>query len=525
LIRLSLLPTLALSACFTGRDASSGDGAAEEVDDDGTASPYGDADADTDADADADADADSDADSDADGDGDSDSDGDSDADGDSDSDADSGEPAEECDETTPVRLYMSPDDSNSTASAVLARQAVLGGLAAPAIRVHELFNYYDWAYEAADTGSLRITPSLQETGIGTYAFQLGISSPALDNSDRAAMNLVFSLDTSGSMGSYDRIEMLQATMEAIAGSLVEGDIVSMVDWDDTPRVTLREHEVDGADDRTLLAAVAAVRTDGSTNLSGGLTRAYELAEANYDEDRINRVVLISDGLANTKVTDEELIGKWAADEMGAGIYLAGVGVGAVDDYNDDLVDTVTDLGKGASFFVDEESDAVRSFGEDAFVSAMDVAARDVQVIVDLPAGFSITRSSAEEYSEVESEIEPQNLAPNDAIVLFNAIETCAPEAVTAESEITVTVQWDDPATGSKESVRETWTLGELLGMDTSLLLKGKAVYAYGQALKAWSRRYGYEDDRDRALEEVELAQRALGSDDALDEIERVLRAM
>lgn len=478
-----------------------------------------------------------------DADADTDTDSDSDTDGDIDADtADTGQASDTadtatetdtgsaCDETTPVKLFISPDDSNSMASGVLARLSVLDGWGrAPAapVRTWELFNYYDWDYPAAADGQLLVTPQIEAQADGTWLLQLGISSPALANADRAPMNLVFSLDTSGSMSGAP-LDALKATLRAIASSLRYGDVVSVVDWATNPNVSLREHRVSGPDDVSLLATVNGLESNGGTNLSGGLEKAYELAELNYDEGRINRVVLVSDGGANIGLTDEDVIARHAGSEFKAGIYLAGVGVGTGESYNDELMDAVTDLGKGASTFVSDSEEAWRTFGTERFVSQMDVAGRNVRIILELPPGFTVGRSSAEQISTDPSEVEPQNIAPDDVVVLFNELETCAPEALTNESPVTVTLTWDDPQTLMEQSVTRTWTFGELLAGDTALLQKGHAVFAYADALKLWQTQGASAATKSAvrdAITQLAIAESANPGDDDLEELRLVLDAM
>ena len=75
----------------------------------------------------------------------------------------------------------------------------------------------------------------------------------------------------------------------------------------------------------------------------------------------------------------------------------GLGVGTASTYNPDLMDTVTDVGRGASLYADTPTEVWKAMGTD-FINTMDVAARDVQVKLDLPPGFEIVRFSGEEYS-------------------------------------------------------------------------------------------------------------------------------
>ncbi|MCA9716683.1 MAG: VWA domain-containing protein, partial [Myxococcales bacterium] len=294
------------------------------------------------------------------------------------------EPAPACDLDTPVTLYLSPDDSNSMSSPVQAREAILGGGGAPTIRPWEFLNYYRFDYPAAAPGAVTISAELRALDVeGEYYLQIGVGSANVRDSERAPVNLTLVLDESGSMSGH-AIEMLKESCVAIASQLRAGDIVSMVTWDTDNAVLLAAHEVSGPYDAALIERVEQIESGGGTDLNGGLTAGYELARAAFHRDRINRVVLVSDGGANVGVTDATLIGEASRDEDAEGIYMVGVGVGGAG-YNDYLMDVVTDLGKGASVFIPDEAEAWKIFGE-RFVNTLDVAVRDVQVQLDLPPG-------------------------------------------------------------------------------------------------------------------------------------------
>ncbi len=444
----------------------------------------GSTDADTDTDADGDADADADGDADADADGDSDADSDSDADTDTDTEADTEDTedtaAPECDDVTPITLWISPDDSNSMSSPVQVRTDIQQSRTPSQVRTHEFFNYYTFDYPAAGPGRLGLHASGRQDAADTWTVQVGVTSPMVSLAERAPLNVAFSLDTSCSM-SGTPLELAKESGRALASVLDVGDRVSIVQWSNTATVLLEAHAVTGPDDPVVLAAINGVSTAGSTNLSAGLQRAYELVGEHYDPARINRVILISDGGANLGVTDAEVIGEGAGAADADGVYLVGVGVGG-GSYNDGLMDTATDLGRGAALFIPNAAEAWKMFGDRA-VQVLDVAARDVQVRLDLPPGFEIVRMSAEEASTSKEDVEPQHLSPNDAMVFYQTLRTCAPDDVTEATPIGVTVTWKDPRTFEERSTSTTYTLGELTGADDPLLLKGDALFAFAEAAK------------------------------------------
>ena len=432
-----------------------------------------------------------------------------------------------CDAETPVVLYLSPDDSNSTSSPVQVREAVLsdfGGLDWVPIRTWEFLNYYGFDYAPAAPGQVRVVPEIARfDGMpdGQFALQIGVSAEAIPAADRPLMNVTLVLDESGSMGGHP-IEMEQEVCRVIAGSLRKGDIVSMVGWDTENAVKLAGYEVQSASDPKLVAECDQLAAEGGTDLSGGLNAGYDLAHKHFTPGRINRVVLISDGGANAGETDIDVISTGAGSQGKDGIYLVGVGVGTFDTYQDDLMDRVTDAGKGASLFIPSEAEAHKMF-KDRFVATMMVAARDVRVRLDLPPGFEIVRFSGEEFSSDPSEIEPQHLAPNDAMVFHQTVQTCAPELLGAESSFTVTTRFQDAVSFEEREVVETRKIAELLQAASPNLLKGAAVFAYAEGLKLI--RGGDMAGKSSALAALALAEAARAGDADLAEIRQVLEAL
>ncbi len=445
--------------------------------------------------------------------------------GGSDESGSSGGEAPACDDQTPVVLFLSPDDSNSTSSPVQVREAARAGgyLGNVPIRTWEFLNYYSFDYPGAEPGTVIVTPQLARVGDSKDAFtlQIGVSSEQITNADRPLMNITLVLDESGSMEGKS-MDMQKATCRALVGSLRKGDIVSMVGWDTENAIKLEGHAVTGPNDPTLLAEIDALAAGGGTDLNGGLIAGYALAHKQFNQDRINRVVLISDGGANAGVTDIDLISGGAGAQDKDGIYLVGVGVGESDFYNDALMDAVTDAGRGASLFIPSEDEAKKMFGE-RFVSTMAVAVRDVQVQLDMPPGFKIVKFSGEEFSSDPTQIEPQHLAPNDAMVFHQTLSTCAPNLGEA-AELKVTARYRDAENFAARETSETLLIGDALAESSPQLLKGAAVFQYAESLKIV--RDGAEADKAMAISvaftALDAADKALPGDADLAEIRSVL---
>ncbi|WP_438001794.1 VWA domain-containing protein [Sorangium sp. So ce185] len=432
---------------------------------------------------------------------------------------DAGAPAaftcEGLDSSQPVVLYVSSDDSNSMSSPVHARELLRAGVAPEPwqVRTYEFLNYYRIDYAAPDEGELRVEPQIEPgEEAGTYTLQIGVRAfdpPA----PRRPVAVTFVLDTSGSMEG-EPMERERAAVRAVAASLSEGDVVNMVTWNTTNSVILSGHVVSGPDDPALLEAADALSASGGTDLENGLRVGYQLAQEHYEEGRINRVILVSDGGANVGVTSADLIARHAEDADKEAIYLVGVGTGSALGYNDVLMDTVTDKGRGAYVYLDDVEEAFHMF-RDRFDEVMEVAARGVQVELTLPWYFKMEKFYGEEYSTDPQEVEPQHLAPGDAMIFNQIVRGCDPGVIDDADALTVRARWQTPLTHEpKEASREA-TLAELVAGSKEQLVKGKAIVAYAEALKSSS------SAALRAAREQVLAANS-GGDPELDEIAELI---
>ncbi len=446
----------------------------------------------------------------------------------SESESETGDPL--CNDIDDVVLYLSPDDSNSMSSPVQGRERVLaeggGQLNGVPVRVWEFMNYYGFDYEPAEPGDLNLFAAMQmveDEESSTFQLQLGVASETMTPEERPPMSVTLVLDTSGSMAG-EPMELLKESCRAIASSLKEGDVVSMVEWDTENEWTLAGYAVSGPDDAMLLDRIEDLAAGGGTDLNGGLVSGYELAQLNFDINMLNRIVLVSDGGANAGVTELDLIAENAEFGGSDGIYMVGVGVDKSSNYNDELMNAVTDAGKGASVFLPDESEIWQVFGED-FENTMAIAGRDVQVELTMPPGFEIVKFSGEEFSGDPTEVEPQHIAPNDAMVFYQQVETCAPELIADDAEITVTANWTDPWSFEEKTTSTTWAFGELYNQDNSLLLKGAAVLAYAESLKAFKQAQNNEQKMAAlapAFAAMTAAQQVLPNDADLLEIAMIL---
>jgi len=374
-------------------------------------------------------------------------------------------------------------------NSVVARAIINHGLIVPAetVRTYEFTNYYDLRYDPpSDDNRIRVEAQMRLHAESEYEheyiLQIGAQSQQVRCADERPINLTLCLDVSGSMSGMS-MHLLKKVSQVIAGKLKEGDVVSMVTWNQQPQVVLNGYQVSGPCDPGLLEAIDALYTSGTTNMHDGLVKAYQLAQENYNAQHLNRVVVISDGGLNTGITDLDIISQYAQDSEHEGIYLVAVGVGdAAYYYYDDVMDTISDAGKGSYVFIDSLDEAARQFGW-GFMRTMEIAALDVRVELTVPYYLLMHHFYGEQYSTNPDEVEPQHLGPNDAMIFHQYMVACDPELMNLNDAIEAKATYIDPFTHEAKSSTFTKTVNEMLAAPSEQLLKGDAIVAYAEALK------------------------------------------
>ena len=445
--------------------------------------------------------------------------------------ADSGQPEEpDCEELPPSTWTLVPQDTNGMATPVQARASVLEGwrmLDHVSIRAYEFLNYYRFNHPHPEQGQLALTAQIREVEDDRFSLHLAITSPLVENDERPPLNLVLSVDSSGSMGGHD-LDMARAVLMAVAGRLRPGDVVSVVSWDQDHHVLLDRHAVAMPYDLDLVQAIASVETGGATDLASGLKESYRLAEAGWMDDGLNRVLVVTDGKTNLGLTDVALVGAMAGDRGAYGIHLAAVGVGDPLDYHDGMVDSLSQWGQGPGLFV-ADADDVRALIHDRFVELFDVAALDLSLELTLPPGFERADMEPDPRRGLPITFTPaQHLSPNRSLVLQQALSTrCFMQALDG-APLSARVSWIDPDTLERRSVEANWTIGGLKTYDDANLRKSEAIVAYAEALKL-SKSTSSPEAAAQALamaqEKVRMARQEEPSDPELADIEAVLDAL
>ncbi len=206
--------------------------------------------------------------------------------------------------------------------------------------------------------------------------RIGLQTRAEDRAERPDAALTFVIDVSGSMGDPGKLDLVQQALHTLIDQLRPGDSVGIVTFTEEARVLRPMTRVERRAD--LHAAVNELSAGGSTNLEAGLVTGYRVAREGFRAGATNRVILLSDGLANVGDTVAAPILAQVREQAGKQIALLGVGVGT--DYGDQLMEQLADRGDGFVVYVSEPAQARKVFVEQ-LPATLSVRALDAKVQV------------------------------------------------------------------------------------------------------------------------------------------------
>ena len=270
-----------------------------------------------------------------------------------------------------------------TASYTVARRFVMDGhLPHPdSVRVEEFINFFAQEYQppAEDAFSIQMEGSPSPFGGDDYwLIRVGLQGRVIPAEERKDASLVFVIDVSGSMARENRLGLVKRSLRLLVDQLRPTDQVGIVVYGSRGRVLLEP--TSGGNQDAILEGIDALKPEGSTNAAEGLRLAYQMAGRLIAPERITRVILLSDGVANVGNTGSNSILSEVRHYVEEGITLSTVGFG-MGNYNDVLMERLANDGDGNYAYVDNLSQARRVFVKN-LTGMLQVIAKDAKVQVD-----------------------------------------------------------------------------------------------------------------------------------------------
>ncbi|MEM7519435.1 MAG: VWA domain-containing protein [Pseudomonadota bacterium] len=265
-------------------------------------------------------------------------------------------------ENNPVKVTQDDPVSTfsvdvDTASYAVVRNSLTTGKLPPrdAVRVEEMVNYFTYDYPAPlDGAAFASTVRLSETPWNRDTQLLEIGIQGAEVTERPPLNLVFLIDTSGSMQAANKLTLLKQSFRLMLGQLQPTDQVAIVTYAGAAGEVLAPT---AASDRgTILQALEALEAGGSTAGQAGLQQAYATVQGMAKAGDVNRVILATDGDFNVGLSDPHALKSYIADQRDSGTYLSvlGFGRGNLDDLT---MQALAQNGNGQAAYIDTLSEA------------------------------------------------------------------------------------------------------------------------------------------------------------------------
>ena len=282
--------------------------------------------------------------------------------------------------TSPLSTFAADVDTSSYS---LFRRKVLSGERIPAdsIRIEEMLNYFHYDYAQPKAGEpFGVTTEIAPCpwNESTKLLLIGLQAAEIRKDERPGHNLVFLIDTSGSMNGNDRLDLVKRAFLLLLDELDPEDTISIVTYANRDRVVLEG--TPAADKTRIMEAISELEAHGGTNGSAGILRAYEIAEKYYVEGGVNRILLATDGDLNVGVTSEGDLAQLVTEKKKNGISLTCLGFG-MGNYKDNKMEALADYGDGNCRYIDTIYEARKALVEEGGGTFITVA-KDVKIQVD-----------------------------------------------------------------------------------------------------------------------------------------------
>ncbi len=271
-----------------------------------------------------------------------------------------------------------------TASYAIIRSSLMRGQLPPAeaVRTEEMVNYFPYTYPAPEPGEAPFKPTVTVMptpwNAGTQLVRIGLQGRLPAIAERPPLNLVFLIDTSGSMQSADKLPLLKQSLRLLLPQLRPEDEVAIVAYAGSAGEVLPPTRAENA--ATILDALDLLEAGGSTAGAEGMELAYRVAERMTAKGEVSRVLLATDGDFNVGISDPEGLEKYVEKKRAQGTYLSVLGFGR-GNLDDATMQALAQSGNGMAAYIDTLQEA-RKVLVDQLSGALFPIANDVKIQVE-----------------------------------------------------------------------------------------------------------------------------------------------
>lgn len=263
-----------------------------------------------------------------------------------------------------------------------------------AVRLEELINYFNYDFAGAerkptpasdDDFAVHFDLSRAPWDAERTLFSIGVKARTLPMEEIPPVNLVFLIDSSGSMSQANKLPLLQQAYRLLAKQLRDEDSVSIVTYAGSAGLVLEP--TSGDQKAKILQAIDRLQAGGSTNGAGGIELAYAVAQQAFKKDGVNRILLATDGDFNVGISDVQTLKQRIERGRKSGVQFSALGFG-MGNYREEIVEQLANVGDGSYAYIDTIFEANRVLVEQ-LAGTLFTVARDAKVQVEFnPARVS-----------------------------------------------------------------------------------------------------------------------------------------
>ncbi|HOO71507.1 MAG TPA: von Willebrand factor type A domain-containing protein [Spirochaetota bacterium] len=306
------------------------------------------------------------------------------------------------------------------------------------VRIEEMVNYFTYDYpqpQGEHPFSITTEMSRCPWNSGNRLIHIGLQGKSLDYKNLKACNLVFLVDSSGSMSDSNKLPLLVKSLKLLVNGLGKNDRIAIVAYAGSAGLVLPS--TPATKRNTIISAMESLSAGGSTAGGQGIELAYRVAKENIIAGGNNRVILCTDGDFNVGVSSTGDLVRMIEEKRKDDIYLTICGFG-MGNYKDGRMEQISNAGNGNYFYIDSIREAEKVFVRDMRANMFTIA-KDVKIQIE----FNPLKVKAYRLVGYENRILAKEDFNNDK---KDAGELGAGHTVTALYEIV-------PA-GSKEKINE-----------------------------------------------------------------------
>jgi Ca-activated chloride channel family protein len=238
----------------------------------------------------------------------------------------------------------------------------------------------------ADTNlvDVRVSPErdqIYKTDGAEAIFDVNLHGKDSTSARHVPINLALVIDHSGSMSEGEKIENAREAACSAIDQLDPSDTFSLVQFDNNVDVLIPAQPVENKEQ--LKEVVNGIEPGGSTALYAGVQEGAHQLRKYFDEKNVNRVILISDGIANVGPSSPDEIADLGRDIREKGASVTTIGLGA--DYNEDVMASIAEA-SGANYYYVQDAEKLPGILQEELGQVKNVVAQNLRIIIELPDG-------------------------------------------------------------------------------------------------------------------------------------------